>query len=309
MDSYSSVIKNIRNMTDQKYSILDCKRAIDETGGDISAAIKYLEDYIKPDIVITPPDIVLNNSVDILPLNDICPDDIPIVIGKAFDKIKNLEKKNKAATAAANSAKNNAKSAKSKSTALGKKGVAIEALQEAGLDTANALVDVVKAQELSFELHRQTAETTKYLFALGVGNLANTRSVMRNLETKLNGASKGKLSKLARDECISVIRQLKAQEDMMLKQENTDTILKKHNNKLEEQCEISEQFQKDLEKQSVAYELQNSETQRLLKQIEEQSQSFNTFKNVFSKKIIIAYIIGGIGAFTGIIGTLLALLI
>ena len=65
-------------------------------------------------------------------------------------------------------------------------------------------------------IRRNWSEITEiYLFGLGVSNLAMNRSVVRGVEMRLKGASEEELDELARQEILGVVRQLKAQEDIM----------------------------------------------------------------------------------------------
>ena len=278
------------------------------------------------------------NQVEPLSVNleDIGPEDIPNVIGKSFDLIKALESQIKQASSSAESAKDKASSAWDEDAGFFNRKNAIEALQSSGRDTTTALVDGIEAQKLSFQLHGQLAEVTKYLFALGVGSIALNRSVVRELEAKLSGASQEELSTLARTEVISVIRQLKAQEDIMSKQEKMNRILKEHDNEMTGLIESREKFDEKLDKQIKTIKLLNSESKEqvkiikrfeeelkiqseicdfqskqlngLLMHFEDQKQSYNTLKGVLSKKIIIAYVISSIGTLIGITGILLYLL-
>ena len=70
---------------------------------------------------------------------------------------------------------------------------------------------------MSFEYQKKLGEITKYLFGLGVTNIAMNRSVVRELELKLQGASAEELDEFARRELLGVVKQLKAQEDIMKK--------------------------------------------------------------------------------------------
>lgn len=220
-------------------------------------------------------------------IEDIQPEDIPFFIGKSFEMIESLEKQNNKAIKAVKKAEKGADSAKEKSAGFGKKKVAIEALQDAGVDAAEALIDVVEAKKLSFGLHGQMAGITKHLFALGTVSLAINRSVVRELEAKLTGASVEKLSDLAKAEVISVVRQLKAQEDMMSKQKNMGASLKKHNGVITKLAETNKQFENQLEIYAKTIKHLDKELRGLLKQIERQNQSFSVLRCIVAKKSLL----------------------
>ena len=142
---------------------------------------------------------------------------VPSIIQEQFDGLTALKQNVSEATKKADAAKKSAKSAKEKSAELFHKKEAIESLQEATVDLAEAQISAAQAQEVSFEYQQKIAEITKYLFALGVSNIAMNRSVVRELELKLKGASEEELDEFARQEIIAVVKQLKAQEDIMKK--------------------------------------------------------------------------------------------
>lgn len=151
-------------------------------------------------------------------LVDINSNQVPLIIREQFNGLKALKDNVIEATKKAESAKKTAQAAKETSAGLFQKKEAIELLQSATVALADAQVYAAQAQEVSFEYQRKIAEIIKYLFALGVSNIATNRSVVRELELKLKGASTEELDELARQEIIAVVEQLKAQEDIMKKQ-------------------------------------------------------------------------------------------
>ena len=153
---------------------------------------------------------------------------LPNVISQQFSKITELEEKVKNAKKSANNAKEKANSAKKKSAKLGHKREAIEVLQEATVEIAKSEGDIIDAMNVSFEYQQQLGQITQYLFMLGVSNIAATRTVIQQLRLELQKAPKEKMSDLAKNEIIAVIRQLEAQEDMAAKQEKHSEALKKH---------------------------------------------------------------------------------
>ena len=153
---------------------------------------------------------------------------VPSIIQEQFNGLKVLKQNVSEATKKAEAAKDSAKSAKEKSAGLFHKREAIESLQEATVDLADAQISAAQAQQVSFEYQQKIAEITKYLFALGVSNIAMNRSVVRELEFKLKGASEEELDEFARQEIIAVVKQLKAQEDIMKKQSDLTEKVKAH---------------------------------------------------------------------------------
>ena len=143
--------------------------------------------------------------------------EVPDIIHKKFSSLDELKLNVKKACKKAEEAKKSADEAKKHSVGLFQKKGAIEALQTVTSDLAEAQILTVEAQKLSFEYHQKVTELTAYLFKLGVSSIAINRSVVRELELKLKGASQETLDEFARKEIMEVVRQLKEQEDLMNK--------------------------------------------------------------------------------------------
>jgi len=157
-------------------------------------------------------------NITMLDVTKVSENQLHSIISTQFTKLTELEDNVQNAVNLAVQAKEKAENAKV-SAGLFKKKAAIEALQEAADGSANALITMAEAQKLSFEYQTKLTEITKYLFGLGVSNIAMNRSVVRELELRLKGASEEDISELAQQELRNVILQLKSQEDIMKKQE------------------------------------------------------------------------------------------
>lgn len=205
------------------------------------------------------------------------------------EKLNELSNVIEKAIEAAENAKESAERAKNKSAGFGKKKTAIEELQSAGVALAEAVQEEAEAQKVSFEFQRKLAEISKYLFGLGVSNIASNRFVARELEMKLKGASQRKLSELAQQEIMNVVKQLKEQEDILLQLQNIFKVLKSHDEGLEAQSckilEIDEKLQAQAETakrygdQLAALRLKNNDlaeqVKNNLKVIKEQEAKIN----------------------------------
>ena len=161
---------------------------------------------------------------------------LPSVISQQFSKISTLEAKVKKAKESASTVKRKADNA-SNYSAFWRKKAAIEALQDATVEIAKSEGDIIDAMNVSFEYQQQLGQITQYLFMLGVSNIAATRTVIQQLRLELQKAPKQKMSDLARNEIMAVIRQLEAQEDMAAKQEKQAEALKKHKSLIAEGVE------------------------------------------------------------------------
>ena len=191
---------------------------------------------------------------------------LPTIIGDTYKNITEVDRKISNAVSKAEEAKALADIASKKEAGWsffgGDKKEAIEALQSAAISQANALSDSVDANKQLFENQKKMSDALRYLFGLGVANMAANRTVVQELELKLQNASKEELSELARQEITNVILQLRAQEDMQYKLENHNRILREHKgeidkilgeiNSFEERCKIilerTETLQDDVNK-------------------------------------------------------------
>lgn len=200
-----------------------------------------------------------------LPQQNISIEQLPTIIGNTFKHISEVDRKISNAVSRADEAKKLADEASQKNAGWSlfgsDKKEAIEALQSAAISQANALSDSVDANKELFNNQKKMSEALRYLFGLGVANMAANRTVVQELELKLKNASQEELSELARQEITNVILQLRAQEDMQYKLENHDRILREHKggidkilgeiNSFEERCKEvlgrTEMLQNDVE--------------------------------------------------------------
>ena len=191
------------------------------------------------------------SDVKILDVNSINENQMPSIIGSQFKDLIDLEKNVQEAVNMAAQAKQKATNAQV-SAGLFKKKAAIELLQDATKGLAEAQITAADAQKISFEYQSRLTEITKFLFGLGVSNLAMNRSVVRELELKLKGASDEEISDLAKNELRNVIMQLKAQEDILKKQTELTGKVKEHQGQIKELDKqidnLEEQDQKQNEK-------------------------------------------------------------
>lgn len=157
-------------------------------------------------------------DANVLDITTVSECQLPSIIATQFSSLTALENNVQKAVNLAAEAKKRAQNAQV-SAGWFKKKEAIELLQNATQGLAEAQISASDAQKLLFEYQTKLTEITKYLFGLGVSNIAMNRSVVREIELKLKGASDEDISELAKQELRNVIRQLMAQEDMMKKQE------------------------------------------------------------------------------------------
>lgn len=177
---------------------------------------------------------------------------LPQLLQGRISKLNELNESVGKAKQAAEDARTSADRAKSHSAGWFQKKAAIEELQSACVDLADAAQSGAVAQKISFEFQTKLADIAKCLFDLGAGNIAANRMVVRALELKLKGASKEELSELARREILLVVKQLKDQEDLLIKQENAAKAIKAHDIRLKENENISQRLVEQIEALAVA---------------------------------------------------------
>ena len=135
------------------------------------------------------------NTIDIITIKL---QELPSVLSTQFDKLALLEAKVQKSVNMAVEAKNKAKEAQ---VDIGlfrySKKEAINLLQSTSQGLADGLMTAAEAQKISFEYQTKLTEICKFLFGLGVSNLAMNRSVVR-IRVKLKGASEEEISDLAR---------------------------------------------------------------------------------------------------------------
>ena len=85
----------------------------------------------------------------------------------------------------------------------------------------------------TFEYQKRLTNISYGLFRLGATNIAYNRSLVREIELRLKGASEKEISELARNELVRVVTQLKEQEDLQKKlarlKEEVKTLKKSQN--------------------------------------------------------------------------------
>jgi hypothetical protein len=177
--------------------------------------------------------------------------DVPEIIGSQFNIMQEYKENLDIAKKKALDAQVQALGSKEKKTGVFKNKTAIESLQETTLSLADAQLIAAEAQEKSFEYQKKLAEITKYLFGLGVSNIAANRIVVKELEMRLKNASEDEIDSLAREEIKNLVRELKMQEDVMQKQ----SLLNERIHELDEK--MNSYLSKNEEKDSYIKGLEN----------------------------------------------------
>ena len=125
---------------------------------------------------------------------------------------------------------------------------AIDNLQSATMSLADAQAAAMSAQERQFEYQQKLSDITKFLFRLGLTNIAMNRVVVEELEYRLRNATQEELDDLARAEIENLLKRLKMQQDLDQKQTEITKLLKEQADINDSQVkEINAQAEKDEE--------------------------------------------------------------
>ncbi len=216
-------------------------------------------------------DLLMEESLEIV-ISEVDPNQVPSLIQEQFSILQEVKKSVDIAIEKADVAQNSAKLANQKSAGLLQKKEAIETLQEAGVNLSDAVISQARAQEVSLKYQQKLAEVTKILLCLGISDIALNRSIVRELELKLSGASQEELDDLERQEILSVVKQLKAQEDIMSKQSQLTKAVKEHEIKIEAGIRKDQEHDAELQRQAK----KDTEHDRLFAEKEEKDQAQDT---------------------------------
>ncbi len=162
--------------------------------------------------------------------------------------------------------------ASKKSAGFGKKKKAIEALQAAQKEQSLATETNTQAITRIAMLQERIIEATKALFSLGISNVAANRTVYRQLELRMKGASEQELSDFARNEVLAVMQQLNEQQDMMARHNKLSEKVHEQNDLLKNQASAIETLElqiknqkTEIEKLKLQNEKQNEQVQAYIK--------------------------------------------
>ncbi len=159
---------------------------------------------------------------------------VPVVVSDTFNKLKELREKAEVSIQKAEDVQEKAQAAGEKSAGAFKKKEAIASLQSVTIDLAGAQIASAEAQQAIFDYQQDVIKLMKFLLGLGASNISLNRSIIRELELRLKGASEEELDEFARQELLGVVKELKTQEDMMKKQMDLASHIQEHDKMLEE---------------------------------------------------------------------------
>lgn len=171
----------------------------------------------------------MSENTEIISISE---EELPGAIAEQFRAIVEIDKKIRLAERNCAAAKNMADSMILHKGLNGKE--AIGSTQDAVRSLADAQATLAEAQQLLFEHQQRMAEGMRYLLMLGASSIATTRTVIIELEAKMQQASEEELSDRARDELLDVIRMLRDQESAFSRQERIAGKVKEQGADIEE---------------------------------------------------------------------------
>ena len=188
-------------------------------------------------------------------INEIKEEQYGAVISQQVNKINEIEAKINVAKAAAKTAKDEAEELKVEKKGLFKKRFAtkseIEKTQAATKNNANAISEVVTAQEKLFEYQKEITEATKFLYALGARSLAANRRVMDQVLMEIEGLSDEETAAAVEEELNKVLDELREQQDILKKQEDLENKAKLNHDSI---TDIEKVTERQSEKISSIYD-------------------------------------------------------
>lgn len=161
--------------------------------------------------------------------------EVPAVINEKFGQLAKIKNEVQYLQSSSIEIKNNAVVAKNKKVGLFNKKNVIKDLQTLTVDISNNQVANAEITNKILIYQQKTAEIMKFLLGLGVTNLATNRAVVKQLKDRLASAQDGSIDEYEEKEILSVLRQLKAQEDILEKQERMGERFNELNDKI---CKI-----------------------------------------------------------------------
>lgn len=168
-----------------------------------------------------------NNQLNLIDVPEkVSEENLSEIIGDQVNNIKVLDKQIQNALKNAGDAKDAAKKAANMSAGFWHRKDAIEGLQSVVVKIGKATEDNANSQKQLFDCLQKMAQVEKIILQIGCMSIAMNRTTVRELELKLKGASKEKLSELAKKELESVIRQIRQQQDILEKQDRIENNVK-----------------------------------------------------------------------------------
>ncbi len=168
-----------------------------------------------------------NNQLNLIDVPEkVSEENLSETIGDQVNNIKVLDEQIQNALKNAGDAKDAAEKAAKMSAGFWHRKDAIEGLQRVVAKIGKATEDNANSQKQLFDCLQKMAQVEKIILQIGCMSISMNRTTVRELELKLKGASKEKLSELAKKELESVIKQIRQQQDILEKQDRIENNVK-----------------------------------------------------------------------------------
>ncbi len=167
--------------------------------------------------------------------------DVPLILHEKFQELNSIKQEIALIRRNAEETQNSAQKAKQEKAGLFNKQRVITNVQDVVASLADNQVETAEINNRILIYQQKQTETMKFLLGLGVSNLANNRAVIKFLKQKLDDGVGKDFSEIEEEEILSIIKQLKAQEDILERQNQISDKVKKHDR------EIVKQQDKDIE--------------------------------------------------------------
>lgn len=159
-------------------------------------------------------------------MNETADTDVSVLVEEQFSQLHRLKDNVKNQLEKAELAQISVDEATKKKVGLFSQKKSVQSVISAVQNLSDAQIVAAETQGIALEYQQKLAEIMRYLFGLGVTNIALNRSLVRELELRLNNATEEELDEYARQEIVGVVKQLKAQEDILVKVDNLKLIVK-----------------------------------------------------------------------------------
>ena len=111
----------------------------------------------------------------------------------------------------------------------------IKGLQDVVVSLSHNQVENTKITQEIISYQQKTYETMKYLFTLGLSNLAKNRAIVKYLKSLLKKEGESEFDEFEQKEIMQLLTQLKAQEDILIQVEDVKAKLKQQQVILDQQ--------------------------------------------------------------------------
>lgn len=155
-------------------------------------------------------------------------------INSNVKRLSNLESVLERAISRAERSRNSAQIAAQARTGFFHRREAIESLQQAVSDMADSGSETVNLVQSVVRSMQAIAQISDSIIKLGAANLQQNRAVIARLKELLEGDGSGNLDEATQDEIKSILEELNRRQDIFIRQDNTDSTLREHEQRFDD---------------------------------------------------------------------------